>query len=290
MSMKREFEVTCPKCGRKSSQWAWLVVNVQASPELKLKLLDRGLNLVHCDCGFEGFLAANLRYVDEEKRFCVQLTSFVDIEDVLDELSENGEFRMDAELWATLPESIKHIRLVFAMDELASYVTLRDILAGWRGTAEGNLFVCYACGGEITTGEHYFCVSRSRQIRGDGDESKDEIVDAMASIQVCNACRVKAATQDVTFPSLPLLPTLALEKQSISRFARWRSLAGVAWKPVAKGRASCSLCQTPVAVGDTYTRVELREEVGEGKGAFVKESYTLAILCEKCAEKYLEWL
>lgn len=291
MSMKREFEVTCPKCGKKSSQWQWLLVNVQASPELKEELLDGKLNLFHCDCGLEEFLAAKLRYVDEEKRFCVLLMSFAEIEDVLDQLSENGEFRMDAELRGHLPECIKDIRLVFAMDELARYVVFRDTLAVWQATAEGNALVCFACGGGIRSGEHYFCVSRRRQIRGSGDESQDDILDAMASIQVCAGCRTKATTQEIAFPFLPVLPTLTLERQGISRFARWRSLAGVEWKPEAKGRASCSLCQAPIAVGDTYTRVEVAEEAKSSEGvAEVKESRTLAIVCEKCAEKYLEWL
>ncbi len=258
---------------------------------MKEELLAGRLNRFQCECGFEEFLTAHLRYVDDEKQFCVQLMPFEDMDDVLGQLTEDGEFRMDSELRNKLPKHIKDIRLVFAMDELARHVVLRDTLAAWHVQSKAKPFICFACGGPIRSGDSYYCISRLHQVKGNSDESQDDIVNAMATIQVCEGCKTKAVTRDITFPFLPVLPTLNLEKQGVPRFARWQALMGVEWKPVAKGRGSCSLCQAPIAIGDRYTRVDVTEEAQSSEDAVeAKESYTLAILCEEYRLKYMEWL
>ena len=204
MSMRREVEVICPRCGRKHNMWAWLLVNVADSPGLKEELLAGRLNRFQCECGFEEFLAAHLRYVDDEKQFRVQLMPFEDIEDVLGQLIEDGEFRMDSKLRNQLPKHIKDIRLVFAMDELARHVVLRDTLAAWHAQSKAKPFVCFACGGPIRSGDSYYCISRLHQVKGNSDESQDDIVNAMATIQVCEGCKTKAVTRDIVFPFLPI--------------------------------------------------------------------------------------
>ena len=153
---------------------------------------------------------------------------------------------------------------------------------------DGQL-ICFSCGSGIDGEEHYFCVSRLRQIKGKADEDEDRIVGATASLQICTNCKVGAATKDITFPELPL-PVLNLEKRGFNQFAKWRAGKATESESIAKGRNSCSLCRAAIGAGDAYRRIQLTEEVQNATDIEVKEAYTLAILCENCAEKYMVWL
>jgi len=292
ISMTRTIKVMCSGCGRKSDEEAWFILNVQENPEAKKELLEGSLNLFRCKCGCQEFFAVDLLYIDEEKGFCVQLVPFeyLDRDAVLDSFDKNGKFWGWRNLRASLREPLEEVHIVFAMDELARYVVFRDKLAERHKGAKGYSLICFACGRPIRSGERYFCISRIQQVKGDADENEDTIIDAWASLQVCAECKTQAATQDIAFLFLPLIPVLSLEKKAISRYARRRAAAGNEWKPVKNGRDSCSLCQTPIAVGDNYTRVELAEEAENTEGVIhMEEGYTLAILCEKCVKKYVEW-
>lgn len=74
MSKLDTIEVRCPSCGIPSVHNAWASVNVNVSPELKLQLLERKLNLFTCRaCGFPFYCEFDLLYNDMGKKLMVWL-------------------------------------------------------------------------------------------------------------------------------------------------------------------------------------------------------------------------
>ena len=149
---------------------------------------------------------------------------------------------------------------------------------------------CLACGGSIDDGERYFCVQRLRRLRGDSDFSDDETLDIMSSLQICGPCMTKVGTGAITFEEKPV-PVLNLEKEAVRKLARslgsWRSKEDL----TVKCEDSCHFCHKPIVQGDTYTRIEIEDDVESG-GAFERKEVVavLAIVCEECGKKYMIWL
>ena len=163
-----------------------------------------------------------------------------------------------------------------------------------RDTGSGDepkgLTACLACGCDIEDGQRYFCVQRLRRLRGDLDFNEDENLDIMSSIQICAPCMTKASTEAITFEEKPV-PILNLEKEGVRKLARslgsWRSTSGL----TTKSEGSCHFCRKAISKGETYTRIEIEEDVESG-GVFERQEVlaVLAVVCEECAKKYMIWL
>jgi len=65
-------------------------------------------------------------------------------------------------------------------------------------------YFCFACGASIEGGEPFVCVSRLWHTYKDG-QAKEKIIDAIASLQVCIPCTLRASDHDLTWTSLPKL-------------------------------------------------------------------------------------
>jgi hypothetical protein len=149
---------------------------------------------------------------------------------------------------------------------------------------------CLGCGGSIDDGQRYFCVQRLRRRRGLLGFDEDETMDVMSSLQICGPCMTKAATGDLVLEEKPV-PVLNLEKEAVRKLAR--SLGS--WHPkgelTTKCEDSCHFCRKAIVKGDTYTRIEIEDDVERG-GAFERKEVVavLATVCEECGKKYMIWL
>jgi len=112
----------------------------------------------------------------------------------------------------------------------------------------------------------------------------------MSSLQICGPCMTKAAVREIAFEEKPV-PMLNLEKEAIRKLAR--SLGS--WHPkgelTTRSKDSCHFCRKAIVKGDTYTRIEIEDDVERG-GAFERKEVVavLAIVCEECGKKYMIWL
>jgi len=154
---------------------------------------------------------------------------------------------------------------------------------------EGNT-ACFACSGSIEDGQLYFCVQRLRRLRGDSDFNEDEIMDIMSSLQICDACMTKAATQPITYQEMQV-PALNLEKEAVLKLARSLAPHRPRAELVTNNEDSCHFCRKAIVKGETYTVIEIEEDVERG-GAFERQEVlaVLAIVCEECASRYMIWL
>jgi DNA-directed RNA polymerase subunit RPC12/RpoP len=149
---------------------------------------------------------------------------------------------------------------------------------------------CLACGDSIDDGQRYFCVQRLRRLRGHSDFDNDETLDIMSSLQVCGPCMTKAETREIVLEEKPV-PVLNLEKEAVRKLARslgsWRSKEDL----TTKCEDSCHFCRRAIVEGDTYTRIEIEDDVERG-GAFERKEVVavLATVCEECGKKYMIWL
>jgi hypothetical protein len=100
----------------------------------------------------------------------------------------------------------------------------------------------------------------------------------------------KAATLPITYQEMQI-PVLNLEKEAVPKLARLLA----SWRPrgelVTKNEDSCHFCRKAIAKGDTYTSIEIEEDVERG-GVFERQEVlaVLAIVCDECAKKYMIWL
>lgn len=293
MTISREEEIECPRCGYRSTMIVWHTINAQLNPEAKKDLLEGKINLFQCDkCDFSAHLTTALLYHDMEKEFLAQYFPFGRTENslFLSQFTEYGKFVTEVSLEKDAPEHFKNVHYVFSMGELVRYVTFRDRLAQRKASIRQGHIACFSCGNSVENDEYYYCVSRLREIKTDADEeNKDQIVEAMSSLQICATCMTRAATEEIEFTELQL-PLLNLEKQGFYRYAKWHAGKAVEWEPIVKGRDSCSLCHAAIGAGDIYTRVQIGEEMEHAKGVAAEKAHTLAILCESCAQTYLVWL
>ncbi len=293
LSFKQIVEIKCPRCGTQGEAEVWSIVDAQANPEAKIKILRAKINLFRCgNCGYPMSIPAYLLYHDVENGFCVQYFPRHAVEDnrFLDRFTDNAELDLDLGLPVErIPDYFKNVHFVFTAEELRKYIIFREILAKRKASIRRGRLACFSCGRSINDGENCFCISRRRQIKSDADEGGDQIIEAVASLQVCADCVAKASTQPMVFRAPPL-PLLKLETNGFNRFATWLAGCTSCWEPMVEGRDSCSLCGAPVEGGDRYTRIELTREVHDVGRVSVKEAYALATICENCADKYLVWL
>lgn len=146
---------------------------------------------------------------------------------------------------------------------------------------------CFSCNRAVDWGEHYICISRLRRIKS--KRGDDEIVNAMASLQVCGYCTAKALLGNITFNKE--VPLLELEIAGFYWFARRLDGSAEPWDLVT-GENQCTLCKSLIRGGDYYTEINVTEEISEQEAPIEVISgseYRLAVICESCAGKHMVW-
>jgi DNA-directed RNA polymerase subunit RPC12/RpoP len=131
MTMQREVELECPKCGQKQPVTLWDAINVSTNPELKSKLFNGQINVFSCfACSHRILIPMPLLYHDMERKFIVYhfpLTFLSKEEDVRKTFNQDGRLLEETE---PLPQALRDyydkMHVVFDMDELLRYVYFRE--------------------------------------------------------------------------------------------------------------------------------------------------------------------
>ncbi len=147
---------------------------------------------------------------------------------------------------------------------------------------------CFSCARAVDWGEHYICISRLQRLRS--EDGEDKIVEAMASLQVCIYCAARSQFDNLIF--YKEVPLLELEEAGFHWFVKHLAGSTEPWA-LSRGKDNCSLCSSPIRIGDHYTQVEIGEETMDESGhvEVISESlFSLATTCDSCAERYMVWL
>lgn len=82
MSIFREVDIGCPRCGNKENGELWDLTNVKINQEVKVKLLEGKINRFQRSCcSHEADISADLMYHDMDKEFCVCFYTFESMAD-----------------------------------------------------------------------------------------------------------------------------------------------------------------------------------------------------------------
>lgn len=293
MSRKQLIETRCPNCDGMVKSTIWQSINVQIDPEAKEELLCGRINVARCpSCKTDYPILIDLLYHDMENNLCVQFFPFqkTNEESFLDQFTE--EARLDTGLGmlgVDTPEYFKDFHYVFSMTELARYILFRDRLAQRKANINNGNPACFSCGGNIPRDELMYTVTRLRRERCGKDRTDDEVIDAISSIQVCQECTARAGVERIEIKERPI-PLLNIEVDHFHHFAAWLTDKTKELKSVSPGSYKCFLCDVETEDDKYYTQLDVAEEVHTANGVEIKNEYTLSILCDGCATKYLVWL
>jgi len=139
---------------------------------------------------------------------------------------------------------------------------------------------CFSCDGKVEEGERYIAISRLRRKRGKVEE--DEIIEALASLQICRNCAVTAQSGSIPLSNLPI-PILKLEEQGFYWFVRHQVGEKEPWQ-YSVSENNCSICGSQIAMGQDYTLIEITEEEMKRDGTIRQLDRTiLATVCDSCS-------
>jgi hypothetical protein len=156
-----------------------------------------------------------------------------------------------------------------------------------KGASVREKIGCFSCNRAVGWGEHFVCISRLRRVRS--KQGDDEIVNAVASLQVCSYCVARARLDKITFNEE--VPLLEMEMAGFYWFVRRLAKGGEPWGLVAEEN-HCTLCKSPIKVGDHYTEINVTEEVPEQERpveVLPEFEHRLAVICDSCAGKHMVW-
>jgi hypothetical protein len=146
---------------------------------------------------------------------------------------------------------------------------------------------CFSCDKSITEGSRFVCVNRLRRIKR--DDSEDEILRGMASLQICELCANKARKKEIAIHRPPV-PLLNIEKKGFYDFVKRSELTGQTKTPETKDK-KCNFCGEPIQDGKHYFNIDVNIQEIKNKqiGVLPGTTVELATVCEKCAETYMLW-
>jgi hypothetical protein len=146
---------------------------------------------------------------------------------------------------------------------------------------------CFSCNRAVGWGEHFVCISRLRRVRSKQED--DEIVNALASLQVCSYCAARARLDKITLNKE--VPLLELEIAGFYWFVRRLAGGAKPWGLIIQEN-NCSLCKSPIRDGDHYTQINISQEIAKQEGpieVIPATERTLAVICDSCAGKRMVW-
>ena len=152
MSLKREEEISCPRCGRAQTVTLWESIDADPDPEARAALFEARVNRFDCPgCDFDALVPVPLLYHDRRRQFVVQYFPF----GLLDEAEFVGRFTADGrdrQVMDAFERALAAKRIppgaepaephvVFDMAELVRYVLFRERVfdhcaGGEAGSAE----------------------------------------------------------------------------------------------------------------------------------------------------------
>lgn len=137
MSIKREEEIACPKCGQAQTVTIWESIDADPDPEARAALLEARVNRFDCPaCEFDALVPLPLLYHDRKRQYVVQFFPFgwLNEPEFVDRFSADGRDRQVAEEFERalkakkLPPGAEPVEphIVFEMAELVRYVLFRE--------------------------------------------------------------------------------------------------------------------------------------------------------------------
>lgn len=129
MSLEKEVEIKCPKCGEMQKTTLWKTLNADVDPQAREELLKGQINIFTCQkCSFRSPFPISLMYHDMTRQFCVQYfpIHYVGEDDFLKEFTKEGSLNLTRT--PHMPEYMTHTHIVFDMDDLRCYILFRERL------------------------------------------------------------------------------------------------------------------------------------------------------------------
>lgn len=137
MSIKREEEIPCPKCGKAQTVTIWESIDADPDPTARTALFAAQVNRYDCPaCDFDALVPLPLLYHDRKRQFVVQFFPFgwLDEPEFVERFTADGRDRQVAEAFERalrarkLPPGAEpaELHIVFDMSELVRYVLFRE--------------------------------------------------------------------------------------------------------------------------------------------------------------------
>jgi hypothetical protein len=142
MSVNETKTITCPHCQHEQSVQIWQSLNVALDHETKKELFEGRLNLLVCEyCGKKTFIPVPLLYHDPGRQIAAQYYPPGVIRDhkFLGQFRSDGAFVVSDTAGLDVPEYMRHIHIVFNMDELVTYIVFREVLFDYHRTGRVEL-------------------------------------------------------------------------------------------------------------------------------------------------------
>lgn len=129
MSLEKEVEIKCPKCGELQKTMLWKSLNADVDPQAREALLKGQINIFTCQkCNFRSPFPISLMYHDMTRQFCIQYfpVHYVEKDDFLKEFTKEGCLNLTRT--PQMPDYMTQPHIVFDMDDLRYYVMFRERL------------------------------------------------------------------------------------------------------------------------------------------------------------------
>jgi hypothetical protein len=137
MSIKREEEIPCPRCGAAQTITVWESIDVEPDPEARDALFEARVNRFDCPtCDFDALVPVPLLYHDRRRQFVVQYFPFAWLDEpkFVERFSSDGRDQQVAEEFERairdrrIPAGAEPVEphVVFEMAELVRYVLFRE--------------------------------------------------------------------------------------------------------------------------------------------------------------------
>jgi len=142
MSVNESRVAVCPHCQHEQSLQIWQSLNVALDREAKKMLFEGQLNLLVCEsCGKKTFLPVPFLYHDPDRQIAVQYypTGVIRDHNFLSNYKMDGSFVVSDTAGLDVPDYMRHIHIVFNMDELITYIVFREVLNDFHRTGKVEL-------------------------------------------------------------------------------------------------------------------------------------------------------
>jgi len=137
MSIHREEEIACPKCGKAQTVTIWESIDADPDPAARTALFEAQVNRFDCPaCDFDALVPLPLLYHDRKRQFVVQFFPFgwLNEPEFTARFTADGRDQQVAEAFAQalkakkIPPGAEPVEphVVFDMTELVRYVLFRE--------------------------------------------------------------------------------------------------------------------------------------------------------------------
>ena len=139
MSINETKIVICPHCQREQSVKIWQSLNVALDQEVKKELFEGKINLLVCEnCQQKTFIPVPFLYIDPERQIAVHYfpTAVIRDQEFLRQFNIDGTYSGGESAGLEVPDYMRHLHIVFNMDELVTFIVFREVLFDFHRTGK----------------------------------------------------------------------------------------------------------------------------------------------------------